>query len=747
MRSMIGAALLATGYARMCDDAPLKGSVLCDETKTTTERAKWIVSQLEVGEKLDLVGNVAKPIPRMGISHYDWWNEALHGLGSAHGVSFTPEYPCATSFPQVITTGATFNKSLWNSIGRVVSDEARAMNNVGHAGLTFWAPNINLIRDPRWGRGHETPGEDPFATAEYAAKLVSGFQVGEDPKHIKASSCCKHYYAYDLEDWGGKTRHTFNAIVNPQDEADTYLPTFYSCVVNGNASGMMCSYNEVNGVPSCANERIMNGLARGDWGFEGYITSDCGAVKNVDETHHYADANATCKDVLQAGMDSDCGGFLRANLNNSMKAGQAKITDVDNALVNLFSVQIRLGMFDSAENQPYLTYTYKGKVNTPANQKLALEAAQQGMVLLKNTNNAFPLSTSTVKKVAVIGPNANATTTMQGNYAGIAPYLISPIMGISKYAEVNYVEGCNITCTSTDGFKSAAAAASDADATVLIIGISTKQESEAHDRMDISLPGYQEDLVNTIAAASKGPLIVVVMAGGSVDFSVAKVNPKVEGVMWTGYPGQSGGQAIADVIFGTYNPAGRLPHTQYPKDYITNLSMLDMGMRPNASNNNTGRTYRFYTGEAVYPYGSGMSYTTFSYSSSVSSISISKSDLSAAAAEMTSKHQYSFNSEMVSNPLATVSIKVKNTGSRDGSDVVMVFAKSPTPGQDGKPLKSLIGFERVFLNIGEEKTVSFPVPASSVALADSTGAWTAVGGEWKFVVGAADELVIPMNIA
>ena len=744
-RTVAGVAMVASAVAtRPCDQPPLKGSELCDETKSTSQRAQWIVSQLETSEKIGLFSNGASGVAAKGLPSYQWWSEALHGVGDSPGVTFDAETPCATSFPQVITTSASFNKDLWHSIGNVISTEARAMNNVGHAGLTFWTPNINLIRDPRWGRGHETPGEDPYATSMYAKYFVPGFQVGEDPKHVKASSCCKHYYAYDLENWGGVDRHHFNAIINQQDEADTYLPAFHSCVMNGKVTALMCSYNAVNGVPSCANERIMNGFARGLWGFEGYITSDCGAVNDVHTTHAYANSDDTCRDVLEAGMDSDCGTFLHGNLLKSMQDNVTTQSQVDTALEHLFAVQIRLGLFDAAYNQPYLQYTYKEMVNIPSHQKLALEVAQQGMVLLKNTNKAFPLSTDNIKTLAVVGPNANATNVMQGNYQGVAPYLISPVMGLSNYTKVSYVQGCDTECASTAGFGDAVIAAREADATVIVIGISTKEEGEAHDRTIISLPGYQEQFINEVAAASKGPVMVVVMAGGSVDFSVAKNNLNVDGIMWVGYPGQSGGSAIASVIFGDYNPGGRLPHTQYPKDYINNLSMFDMGFRPNASSNNPGRTYRFYTGTPVYAYGSGISYTTFSYRSSVSELSIRKSVLETEVGKLNAKRQYSETED--SAPLTSISITVTNTGDRAGSDVVMAFTKPPTPGKNGYPLKSLVGFERVNLQPGQSLTLSFPVTANSVALSDMSGDFITVSGEWKFVIGPEDELVLPMNI-
>eukprot|EP01064_Diplonema_japonicum_P003852 TRINITY_DN1253_c2_g3_i1.p1 TRINITY_DN1253_c2_g3~~TRINITY_DN1253_c2_g3_i1.p1 ORF type:complete len:758 (+),score=132.26 TRINITY_DN1253_c2_g3_i1:47-2275(+) len=741
MKWILCAAMVASVSCYPCLQPPLKGTVACDTSKTPQERAQYIVSQLQNDEKIGLMANGAAPVKRLNIYGYQWWSEGLHGVANSPGVSFAAPTPYATSFPQVITTSASFNTSLYHSISTVISTEGRAMYNSGHAGLTYWTPNINLMRDPRWGRGQETPGEDPVGTAKYAENFVPGMQIGEDPSHLKTAACCKHYYAYDMENWGGVDRHHFNAIITDRDEADTYLPAFHSCVANGKAAGMMCSYNAVNGTPSCANDRIMNGFARGKWGFDGYITSDCGAVWDVAGAHHYASPADTCKIVLEAGMDTDCGTFLATYLNASMANGTTPQADVDTALQHLFSVQVRFGFYDPLDEQPYLKYNYSTKVNTPEHQKLALETARQGMVLLKN-DGTLPLSTSTVKTVAVIGPNANATKTMQGNYYGDAPYLISPLMGIAEFATTTYSLGCDTNCANTSGFPDAITAASNADATILVIGISTEQEAEAHDRTSIALPGYQEQLIADVAEASHGPVTVVVMAGGSIDFSVAKTNPKVNGIMWVGYPGQSGGQAIAETIFGVNNPSGRLPHTQYPKDYLNNLSMFDMNMRPGV--NNTGRTYRFYTGTPVYAYGSGLSYSSFSYGTSVDSVAVSQADIEADCQRNNDNSVYSVTP--AAEIFAQIIVTVTNTGDVAGAHSVLAFVESPAAGLDGAPIKSLINFDKVFLQPGEKAQVSFPLHSIDLSLADLNGQRHTQSGTWQIGIGPTAELTIPVKV-
>jgi beta-glucosidase-like glycosyl hydrolase len=728
--------------SRPCDLDPAKSLPFCNTALSYDQRVKDLLARLTVDEKMGLFVNGAAAISRLNIPAYQWWSEALHGVANSPGVSFGGDLPHATSFPQVITTGASFNRTLFNTIGQTVSTEARAFNNKNRAGLTFWTPNINIFRDPRWGRGQETPGEDPYLTSEYTYNFVRGMQEGEDTKHLKASACCKHYTAYDVEDWGGVDRHHFNAIVTDQDMTDTYMPPFQTCVQKAKGSSLMCSYNSVNGVPSCANGNIMKKLARETWGFQGYITSDCGAVDDVINNHKYTTTpDATCKAVLEAGMDIECGRYFpnSGHLKTALTDGAVTAADIDTALTNQFLVQYRLGMFDPAAAQPYLTYG-PSVVNTPAAQQLALEAARQGTVLLKNANGALPLSTASAKTVAVIGPNSAATTVLLGNYYGNPPYITSVLDGISKYATASHVQGCDIKCAATD-FAAAAAAAAAADATVLVVGLDNSLESEGRDRTTIALPGNQAQLISQVAAAAKGPVAVVLMTGGGVDVSLAKADPNVDAILWVGYPGQAGGQAVADVLFGAYNPGGRLPYTIYPAAY-TSLSLLDMNMRPNPATGNPGRTYRFYTGSPVYPFGAGLSYTTFQYSNSgkAASLSVSAKSVLAGLELAASLRSYL---RQDSPTVAAAVITVKNTGNRAGSDAVLAYVSPPNPGQNGAPLKYLVGFERVSLAAGESVTLTFPVSAMDLSLVDPAGARVPAVGHW--LLQAAD-VSVPITV-
>jgi beta-glucosidase-like glycosyl hydrolase len=644
---------LDMGSTPTCADAPFNTFPYCNPNMTYGDRAKDMVSRMTVEQKISQLGNTVPAVQsdNISIAAYQWWNVGLHGMAYAPGIHFGGKLPFATSYPQVNTLGATFNRSLWLTMGRYIATEARAFANQGQAGLTYWDPNINIYRDPRWGRGQETPGEDPYLTASYAEAFVSGMQVGEDPRYFKVIPTCKHYDAYDLENWNGTDRHHFNAVVSAQDLVETYLPAFESCVRTSHGGSIMCSYNAVNGVPSCANDFLQNEIVRGEWGFTGYIVSDCGAISNIIETHHYTDTpEATVAAGLKGGCDLDCGGYYQ-------KYGQVAIDkktitedDLDTAIMRLFEHRIRLGEFDPPGQQPYRSIGTDVVCNSEHTQ-LALDAARQGIVLLKNENGELPLRKTA--RVAIIGPNANATKTMQGNYYGVAPFLISPMMGIQALGvRVTYSQGCDIHCSNTSGFASAINLAKQSDAVILVIGSDNSIASEGHDRTTLSLPGNQEQLIEEVKEAAKGPVIVVLMSGGPYDISYAKAN--VQGVLWVGYPGQSGGQALAEVLFGDYNPGGRLPFTFYPADYVNQISFFDMSMRTPP-----GRTYKFYTGEPIYWFGDGLSYTTFSYN-------WSDSDMPCAINI----------DDLMGNMMVRFNVTVTNTGQVTGNDVVLAYVNS-----------------------------------------------------------------------
>jgi len=714
-------------FTRPCDG---KSYDWCDHTKSMEDRVDALVANLTLDEKSVLFVNSAGAVPRIGWPAYQWWSEALHGV-ARDGV--------ATSFPQICGVAASYNKSLWHMIGDVTSTEGRGKNQeyTGkmYDGLTFWAPNVNIFRDPRWGRGEETPGEDPTMNGEYAEQFVTGMQGGVDNKYLKVSSCLKHYAAYNEE----AGRNSFPAVVTSQDMEDTFLPAFQAGVEKGNASSIMCSYNaetygegiygtgnQGGAIPSCANKGILNDLARDKWHFNGYITSDCGAVGNVQNQHHYtSNPKDTVTAVLTAGMDTDCGGFMSSKTMQSLLTDSKVEALADTALKNLFMVQFRLGFADPVDVQPDWAKYDGSVVNTAAHQTLAKEAADQSLVLLKNSLATLPIvKAGGSRKMAVMGREAEATTNMQGNYYGTAPYLISPAEGLKKYGTVYSDDGSDI--------KKSVAAVEGKDLVVLVVGLQSEgarpaDEAEGHDRTSLLLPGNQDQFVQEVAAAAAKkdtPVVVVVMGGGPVDISAIKANRDVGAILWCGYPGQSGGASIADTLFGESNPSGRLSMTWYPEQLTKQVPITDMGMRPNKTSGNPGRTYRFYTGTPVFKFGEGLGYSTFSHELQAP-VQIAESqfpnDLSLSSLSKAS--------------VATLAVNTSNLSERDGAEAILIFAASPNAGQDGEPIQSLIAFDKVHVQAGQSVVTELSVASQHFTLASITGERSVVKGAWKLWVG------------
>ncbi|TYI66975.1 hypothetical protein E1A91_D09G264900v1 [Gossypium mustelinum] len=701
-------------------------------------RVRDLLGRLTLPEKIRLLVNNAIDVPRLGIRGYEWWSEALHGVSNVGpGTKFGGSFPGATSFPQVITTAASFNESLWERIGQVVSDEARAMYNGGMAGLTYWSPNVNIFRDPRWGRGQETPGEDPVLAGKYAASYVRGLQSATGNR-LKVAACCKHYTAYDLDNWKGVDRFHFNARVSKQDLADTYNVPFKACVVEGKVASVMCSYNQVNGKPTCADPDLLKGTIRGQWHLNGYIVSDCDSVGVMYDTQHFTvTPEESAAATIKAGLDLDCGPFLAIYTDLAIRRGLLTVTDVDMALANTVTVQMRLGMFDGEPSaQPY-GHLGPRHVCTPDHKQLALEAARQGIVLLKNSGS-LPLSTSRHRTVAVIGPNSDVTETMIGNYAGVACDYTSPLKGISRYVRTVHQAGCsNVACKANNLFGFAEVAARHADATVLIMGLDQSIEAEFKDRAGLLLPGYQQELVTRVAQASKGPTILVLMSGGPIDVSFAKYDRRVSAILWAGYPGQAGGTAIADVLFGTTNPGGKLPMTWYPQSYVAKVPMTNMGMRP--SRGYPGRTYRFYKGPVVFPFGHGLSYTNFKQSLALAPTDLSVlintnlfatknySTLSSKAIRV--KHT---NCDSLSLPLH---IDVENIGNMDGTHTLLLFSEPPAAVK-WSPNKQLISFHRVHVIAGSKQRVKINVHACKhLSVVDEFGIRRIPMGQHSLYIG------------
>ncbi|KAH7288225.1 hypothetical protein KP509_31G017800 [Ceratopteris richardii] len=591
------------------------------------------------------------------------------------------------------------------------------MYNEGLSGLTFWSPNINIYRDPRWGRGQETPGEDPLLSSEYAINFVRGLQDvdGSSSNRIKVAACCKHYTAYDLENWQGVDRFHFDAKVTQQDLGDTYQPPFKNCIVNGNAACVMCSYNRVNGVPSCVDKNLLTGTVREQWGLNGYVVSDCDSVEVLyDDVHYTQSPLDAVADSILAGLNINCGNFLASYTAKAVAQGKLSEKEVDESLSNAYTVLMRLGYFDGNPlSQEHFGMLSASDVCTVEHRKLALDASRQGIVLLKNSpTHGLPLSHTTTKTLAVIGPNADASTTMIGNYAGIPCKYTTPLEGLASYgAKVVYEPGCtDVACTSSKMIDAAVKTAVLADAVVLIMGLDQSQEREGFDRSSLSLPGHQIDLIMQVASSSRGrnkPISLVIMSGGPVDVGFAVNLPEISSILWVGYPGEAGGQAIAEIIFGDHHPGGRLPMSWYPESY-TEIPMTDMHMRPDPSRGYPGRTYRFYNkGDAIYEFGHGLSFTTFFHRKLSAPFEIALHEKQNINSLQTSNHGEEFLLEKVDCASSSFNLRtvVKNKGNRKGDHVVMAFwHASKEHISNGAPKKQLMAFRRILGLDPEQET-------------------------------------------
>ncbi|KAL7905273.1 glycoside hydrolase [Trichoderma velutinum] len=694
-----------------CTRDPLCSNDVCDTTKSIADRAAAIVQPMTLDEKVSNVGSSASGSGRLGLPAYQWQNEALHGVAGSTGVQFqTPlgaNFSAATSFPMPILLSAAFDDALVQSVATAISIEARAFANYGFAGLDFWTPNINPFRDPRWGRGMETPGEDAFRIQGYVLALINGLQGGINPDYFRTISTCKHFAAYDIEN--GRTGN--NLTPTQQDMADYYLPMFETCVRDAKVGSVMCAYNAVDGVPACADSYLLQSVLRDGYGFTedfNYVVSDCDAVENVFDPHHYA-ANLTQAAALSlnAGTDLDCGSSYNV-LNASVQAGMTTEATLDKSLIRLYSALVKVGWFDQPAEYSSLGW---GNVNTTQTRSLAHDAATGGMTLLKN-DGTLPLS-PTLQNVAVIGPWVNATDQLQGNYAGTAPVLVDPLTVFQqRWRNVKYAQGTAINSQDTSGFSAALSAASSSDVIVYLGGIDISVENEGFDRSSITWPGNQLDLISQLANLGK-PLVVVQFGGGQIDDSALLSNSKVNSLLWAGYPGQEGGNAVFDVLTGANPPAGRLPITQYPANYINNNNIQDMNLRPSGSI--PGRTYAWYTGTPVLPFGYGLHYTNFSVS--LGSTKTAGTDVATIVNNAGSnKDRATF---------ATIVVNVKNTGGKANlaSDYVgLLFLKSTNAGPAPHPNKQLAAYGRVKkVGVGATQQLTLTVPLGALARADTNG--------------------------
>ncbi len=815
-------------------------------------RVRDLLGRMTLEEKVVQLESAAPAIPRLGIPEYNWWNECLHGVARAG---------LATVFPQAIGLGATWDGDLVFQVATATSDEARAKHHEFlrngsrdiYEGLTFWSPNINIFRDPRWGRGQETYGEDPYLTGRLGVAFVRGLQ-GDDPHYLKLVATPKHFAVHSGPE---PLRHTFDAVVDERDLRETYLPAFRACVVEAKAQSVMCAYNRFRGSPCCGSAPLLEKILRDEWGFDGYVVSDCGAVQDIYMRHRVAGSPPeAAASALKAGTDLNCGNQYR-HLVEAVRTGLVEEDVVDTAVTRLFTARMKLGMFDPPERIPFAQIPY-AVVDSKEHRELSRTAARKSIVLLRNDGNTLPLRKD-VKTVAVIGPNADVADVLFGNYNGMPSYSVTPLAGIrhavSTGTKVVYAPGCDLAegyatlrvipaeflrttidgqqtnglrgeyfdspdltgepvmmradrvvdmnwrvmapdtrlkgrdytvrwsgelippvsglyTIGTEGFggyrlfvddslitefqgkhqarmirrtiplekgqrcrvrldffsrssgsfmrllwgiagdpallPEAVSAAAEADVAVMVLGLSPALEGEESpvelrgfvrgDRDRISLPEPQEHLLRKIHSTGT-PVVVVLLSGSAL--SLPWADRHVAAILEAWYPGQEGGNAIADVLFGDYNPAGRLPVTFYE-------SVEDLP--PFEEYHMAGRTYRYFTGKALYGFGHGLSYTTFRYNTLRVPSIVRKGD-----------------------PVE-IRVDLTNTGSRDGEEVVQVYVSQS--GKSGhSPIRALQGFRRVSLTAGERKTIAFTLSPNQYALVNADGQWERPLGTFMISVG------------
>jgi beta-glucosidase len=819
------------------------------------KRVDDLVSRMTLAEKVSQMMNVAPAIERLGIPEYEWWNEGLHGVARAG---------YATVFPQAIGLAATWDTNLMYQVADVISTEARAKHHefIRHnqhgryEGLTFWSPNINIFRDPRWGRGQETYGEDPYLTTRLGVAFVKGLQ-GNDPRYLKVIATPKHYAVHSGPE---PERHAFDARVYERDLRETYLPAFRATVVEGHADSVMCAYNRTNTEPCCANTTLMTDILRKEWGFNGYVVSDCGAISDIWKGHHFAKSEAEASAMaVKAGTDLACGREY-ASLTQAVKDGLISEAEIDVSLKRLMTARFRLGMFDPPEMVPYARIPFSEN-DSPAHRELSLKAARESMVLLKNENNTLPLKKD-IKTIAVIGPNADTLEVLEGNYFGTPSKYVTPLTGIKNSVspetrilyspgaykigvsavpvpasaltlkvlgtaaglrgeyfnnremkgepvlvrtdpdvnfdweafspapqltpqdfsvrwtgkltptesgryllgvagngwmrltiddkvlvedfanrrtkvltkEINleagrsydvryeYYEGNNpyaaarLVWFPPNGEKAlredAVSKARQADVVVLCLGLSPLVEGEemevpfegfrGGDRTEIGLPKVQEELLKEIQAQGK-PVVIVLLNGSAL--AVNWANDHVPAILDAWYPGEEGGTALADVLFGDYNPGGRLPVTFYKS--------VDQ-LPPFTDYNMQGRTYRYFKGDPLFPFGFGLSYTKFNYDK----LQLSTSRLTGGAE-------------------LKITAEVKNIGDRAGDEVVELYV-SRVAASVPVPIRSLAGVSRVFLKPGEKQNVSFTLSPAQMSLIDNSGKRVIEPGEFTVSVGGKE---------
>jgi beta-glucosidase len=667
----------------------------CAQAPSPEQQAKDLISKMTLEEKASLMMHPSAPIEALGIPAYDWWNEALHGV-ARNGK--------ATVFPMPIAMAASFDEPLVNEVFTAVSDEARVKNRwavqSGHVGqyqgLTFWTPNINIFRDPRWGRGMETYGEDPYLTGQLGMAVVHGLQGPSDAAIRKAHACAKHFAVHSGPEWN---RHSYNAVVSERDLRETYLPAFKDLVTKADVQEVMIAYNAFRGVPCGANDYLINTVLRGEWGYKGIVLSDCWAIHNFYEPgrHGYSeDVEHAVASAIHTGTDLNCGNSYD-HIPEAFQQGLLDEADVDRSLVRLISERIRLG--EMVHNTAPWDYLSDDIVEGPEHRALSRKMAEETIVLLQNKGNILPLQAGA--KVALVGPNANDREMMWGNYNPIPEQTITLLDGLKAHVpDLVTVKGCGIVGEKED-IKTVLKQLEGKDIVIFAGGISPNYEGEemdvdapgfrGGDRTSIELPAVQRELLKALHDAGKK--VVLVNFSGSA-MGLVPETETCEAIVQAWYPGEEGGAVLADVLYGQVVPSGKLPVTFYKNvDQLPDFEDYNM----------KGRTYRYFEGEPLYPFGYGLSYTTFAYGEAI----------------------------IDGNKIV---IEINNNGSCAGTEVVQLYVRKADDAEG--PIKSLRGFQRVSIPAGQSAKVVFPLTEETfLSWNEEKQNMVPAKGKWELLYG------------
>ena len=687
-------------------------------------RARELVSKMTLEEKVFQLRHYAPAIDRLGIKAYNYWNEALHGVARA-GV--------ATVFPQAIGMAASFDEDLIEKVADVISTEGRGKFNAQdkfddhgiYKGLTFWAPNINIFRDPRWGRGHETYGEDPYLTSRLGVRFVKGIQ-GDDDKYLKAAACAKHFAVHSGPE---AVRHSFNAEATKQDMRETYLPAFEALVKEAGVEAVMGAYNRTNGEACCGSKTLLKDILRDEWGFDGHVTSDCWAIKDINENHKITSTpQESVALAMNSGCDLNCGDIYQYLL-KAVEEGLTTEEKIDTALTRVLTTRMKLGLFDGPENNKYSSIDYS-YVDTEESRKLNLKVAEESVVLLKNADNILPLDKKKIKTVGIIGPNADNRKALVGNYEGTSSQYITVLDGIRRELEdsdvrISYSAGCHLYKDKSEGLgeyndriAEVKAVCSQSDVLIACLGLDASLEGEegdtgneygSGDKPNLKLPGLQQNVLETMIESGK-PVILVLLAGSSlaIDYADEKAAAVIQG--W--YPGAQGGKAIAEILFGKVSPSGKLPLTFYSEKNrlpeFTDYSMKD-------------RTYRYMKEKPLYPFGFGLSYTDFSET-------LAGIQVNGVAATSDREIKIDENSKV------DFFVNVRNNGAVRGGATVQVYVKYLCEDED-IPNCQLKALKKVFLDAHEEQSVKVSLNVNSFALFDKEGVKQLNKGKYLVYIG------------